>query len=53
MGEARESELTKIEPSNSVSVSTQIGDKLNEQKSPRISQARACSCAAKQGCFGS
>ena len=28
MGEARESELTKIEPSNSVSVSTQIGDKL-------------------------
>ena len=40
MGEARESELTKIEPSNSVSVSTQIGDKLVTHKKAPASAKR-------------
>ena len=52
MGEARESELTKIEPSNSVSVSTQIGDKLetkttNQATAKKVTNKKAPASAKR------
>lgn len=52
MGEARESELTKIEPSNSVSVSTQIGDKLetkttNQATAKKVTHKKAPASAKR------
>lgn len=52
MGEARESELTKIETSNSVSVSTQIGDKLetkttNQATAKKVTHKKAPASAKR------